>query len=122
MCILVFLKHRNTKKFPFKFTGLLLIYAIGLFYLLKEGLNDMLILVIIYILVILCMVTTAFWRRENINHLSFILVFLRAIFLILSDGILAINKFYKPLPFSNISILITYALAQYFMVIGILKT
>ena len=121
MYILVFLKHRNTKKFPFGFTGLLLIYAISLFYLLKGGLGDMLIPVIIYILIILCMVTTAFWRRKNVNHLSFILVFLGALFFMLSDSILAINKFYKPLPISNIIIMITYALAQYFIVIGILK-
>ena len=39
----------------------------------------------------------------------------------ISDSILALNKFHEPLPFSNISIMLTYALAQLLIVIGILK-
>ena len=38
-----------------------------------------------------------------------------------ADSLLALNKFYQPIPFSNISIMLTYAFAQYLIVLGILK-
>ena len=119
--ILLFLKHRNTTKNPLGFICLLLVYACCLFYFLKNGLNEMLIPVIIYMLVILSMSTSAFLRKENVPKLSYTLVFLGAILFMLSDSILALNKFYKPLAYSNISIMMTYALAQYFIIIGVLK-
>ena len=121
MYVLVFLKHRNTKKSPFGFIALLLIYAACLFNFLKDGLGDMLIPVIVYMVIILAMATTAYLRKGNVNILSYGLVFLGAIFFMASDSILALNKFYQPIPLSNISIMITYAIAQYLIVIGILK-
>ncbi|MDG5492976.1 lysoplasmalogenase [Psychroserpens sp. SPM9] len=119
--ILLFLKHRNRHKNPLVFIGLLLIYAGCLFYILKDGLNDMLIPVIVYMLVILGMSTTAFLRQGSVPKQSFLLVFAGAILFMISDSILALNKFYEPLVYSNISIMTTYALAQFLIVIGILK-
>lgn len=121
MYVLLFLKHRNNGKSPFAFIALLLIYAASLFYLLKGGLGDMLIPVIVYMLVILAMATTAYLRKNKVNLLSYRLVLLGAISFMVSDSILALNKFYQTIPWSNISIMITYALAQYLIVIGILK-
>lgn len=121
MYVLVFLKHRNTKKSPFGFIALLLIYAACLFNFLKDGLGDMLIPVIVYMIIILAMATTAFLRKDKVNILSYGLIFLGAICFMVSDSILALNKFYQPIPFSNISIMVTYALAQYLIVLGILK-
>lgn len=121
MYILAFLKHRNKQKPIIGFIVFLLIYASGLFYLLKDGLGDMLIPVIVYMIVILSMATSAFLRKGMVNNLSYNLVFTGAIFFMISDSILALNKFYEPLPFSNISIMLTYALAQFLIVIGILK-
>ena len=121
MYVIAFLKHRNKTANPFGFMILLILYALGLFYLLKDGLNDMLIPVIIYMLVILSMSTSALLRHGNVPKLSYTLVFLGAILFMISDSILALNKFYEPLAYSNISIMITYALAQYFIIIGILK-
>lgn len=121
MYILVFLKHRNKQKPVFGFVILLLVYASGLFYLLKDGLGEMLIPVIVYMIVILSMATTAFMRKGIVKHMSYNLVFIGAIFFMISDSILALNKFYQPIPFSNISIMLTYALAQFLIVLGILK-
>jgi len=119
--IIVFLKSRNKSKSPFGFIMLMLIYGLGLFYLLKNGLADMLIPVVIYMLVILTMSTSSFLRRGKVSHISFNLVFLGAILFMISDSLLALNKFYKPLPWSDISIMLTYALAQLSLVFGILK-
>lgn len=121
MYVIVFLRDRNTKRNPIGFILILLLYAFGLFYFLKDGLHDMLIPVLVYMIVILSMATTAYLRRGNVSKLSYWFVFLGAVLFMISDSILALNKFYQPLPLSNISIMITYALAQYFIVIGMLK-
>ncbi len=121
MYILVFLKKRNHAKNALPFIMLLLVYAIGIFYFLKDGLGHLFIPVIIYMLVILMMVTTAFLREGTVPKNSYNLVFLGAVFFITSDSLLALNKFYNPLPFSGIWIMTTYALAQFFIVLGLKK-
>lgn len=119
--VLVFLKHRNTNKSPYLFITALILYANTLFYFIKSNLGDLLIPVVVYMLVILSMATTAFMRHQKVNSLSFSLVLLGAFFFLISDSLLSLNLFYKPLPIANISIMTTYALAQYLIVIGILK-
>ena len=119
--ILLFLKHRNKTRSPLRFSVLLIIYALSLFYLLMDSLGDMLIPVAIYMIVILSMATTAYLRKDSVNILSYGLVFIGALCFMISDSILALNKFYQPIPFSNISIMLTYALAQLLIVLGILK-
>lgn len=118
---IVFLKHRSPSKKPFGFILILLVYAFGLFYLLKNGLGDLLIPVMIYMIAILAMATSAFLRKKEIEKLSYQFVFVGAILFMVSDSILALNKFYQPIPYSNISIMLTYALAQYLIVIGLIK-
>jgi len=121
MYVVLFLKHRNKEKSPFGFIALLLIYAASLFYFLEDGLGVMLIPVVIYMVVILAMSTTAYLRKNKVNTLSYGLVFLGALFFMASDSILALNKFHQSIPWSNISIMVTYAIAQYLIVLGVLK-
>ncbi|WP_040279809.1 lysoplasmalogenase [Psychroserpens damuponensis] len=121
MYVIAFLKQRNKAAKPFGFITFLMLFASGLFYFLKDGLHDMLIPVVIYMLVILSMSTAAFMRKGNVSKRSYILVFLGALFFMISDSILALNKFYEPLAYSNINIMLTYALAQYLIIIGLLK-
>jgi uncharacterized membrane protein YhhN len=119
--ILLFLKHRHRTNSPFGFIALLLIYAASLFYVLKDGLGVMLIPVVVYMIAILAMATTAYLRKNSVNVNSYRLVFLGALCFMTSDSILALNKFYQPIPWSNMTIMLTYALAQYLIIIGILK-
>jgi len=121
MYVLTFLKQRDATKNPLGFIVLMLVYAAFLFYLLKDGLGDLLVPVIVYMIVILSMSTSAFIRQKQHNSISYNWVFLGAIFFMLSDSILALNKFYQSFNLSSIAIMITYALAQYCIVIGILK-
>lgn len=120
MYISVFYKSRNKIANKLPIIVILLIYASGLFYFLIDGLGEMLIPVLLYLLVILTMATTALIRKRS-NRDSYKLVFVGAVFFMISDSLLALNKYYEPLPFSNISIILTYALAQYLIVLGILK-
>ncbi|GAA3783833.1 lysoplasmalogenase [Corallibacter vietnamensis] len=119
--VLVFTKQRNPQAKPISFVLALLLYACVLFYFLKPRLGDMLIPVIIYMAVILSMATAAFLRLGFVIKTSFTLVFLGAILFMISDSLLALNKFYKPLPLSNVSIMFTYAFAQLCIVLGLLK-
>lgn len=119
--VLVFLKQRNRSKNPFIFISFMLFYGMLLFYFLKDGLSDMLLLVILYMTIILSMVTTAFLRQGQVAKNSFLMVFIGAILFMISDSILALNKFYQPLAFTNFSIMFTYAFAQLFIVFGLLK-
>ncbi|MEO1033903.1 MAG: lysoplasmalogenase [Bacteroidota bacterium] len=121
MYSLVFLKHRNLANSMSVFLICLSVYASGLFYILKDGLGDMLVPVVIYMLIILSMATSAYLRKHKVNQLSYSLVFAGALCFMISDSILALNKFYQALPLSHISIMVTYALAPYLIVLGILK-
>lgn len=121
MYILVFLKKRNTKTKLFGIIIILAIYGGVLFYLLKDGLDNMLIPVLIYMLVILTMATTAFWRKQKVPKQSFYLVFIGALFFIFSDSLIALDKFYMPIPLARTGIISTYAFAQILIVSGIIK-
>lgn len=121
MYIIAFLKKRNLQIKPYKFMVLLIVYSGGLFYLLKDGLGNMLVPVVVYMAIILSMATTALLRKNSVSKSSFLFVFIGAICFLLSDSILAVNKFYNPFPLAGISIMLTYALAQYFIVLGIIK-
>ena len=121
MYIRVFLKHRNPRKSPIAFILIMVLYAVGMFYFLREGLGSMLVPVLVYMTVILSMSTSAYLRKGMVNSASYNWVLMGAFLFMLSDSILALNKFYQPLPYSNISIMLTYALAQYSIVLGILK-
>ncbi|MBP93066.1 MAG: lysoplasmalogenase [Flavobacteriaceae bacterium] len=119
--ILVFLKRRNANKKPTFFSIILLLYGVLLFYLLKNNLGNLLLPVIIYMLVILTMAPTAYLRKGTVPNSSYKLVFIGAILFMVSDSLLALNKFYEPLPYSNFSIMFTYAFAQLCIVFGLLK-
>lgn len=121
MYVAAFLKHRNKQRSVIGFLGLLILYAAGMFYFLKDGLGAMLIPVVVYMAIILSMATTAYLRKGCANNRSYNLVFIGAIFFMISDSILALNKFYQAIPLSGILIIVTYALAQYLIVMGILK-
>lgn len=99
---------------------LLLVYGTTLFIILQDNLGTLKIPVIIYILGILAMAITAYSRKDQVGPTSFKLVFIGAVFFILSDSILAINKFLITVPGSHILVMGTYATAQYLIVRGLL--
>jgi uncharacterized membrane protein YhhN len=77
--------------------------------------------VTIYALVIsimLLMSIKAFFEWKKPANL---LVLIGALLFVISDSILAINKFYTILPFSSFLIMSTYLGAQYFIVKAILR-
>ena len=121
MYILVFLKKRNPYLKPIGFVVLIILYGSILFYVLKDGLGELLIPVLVYMFVILIMAITAFWRKGNVNKQSFYLVFIGALFFIFSDSLIALDKFLISIPLARTGIILTYAFAQLLIVFGIIK-
>lgn len=113
-------KRRNRADFWWV-TLLLIIYGAVLFYIVKDYLGELTLPVTIYILGILSMAITAYGRKGSVDIASFNLVFLGALCFVISDSILAINKFMVAITWSHILIMGTYAAAQYLIVIGILR-
>ncbi|WP_370871295.1 lysoplasmalogenase [Algoriphagus sp.] len=89
------------------------------FYLINPNLGSMKIPVIIYIIVIVSMVATARERFKKCNSASFWQVFIGAVFFFISDGAIAISRFFFDFPESGIIIMGTYVVAQLLIVMGI---
>lgn len=100
-------------------TDVLLLYlflAIGVFCLLYPTLNEMLIPVIFYTIVLMTMASLT-WMTDKSNGF---LVLGGAVFVI-SDSILALNRFYMPFSYADIAIMCSYYLAQFCLVKGFLQ-
>lgn len=93
--------------------------AAFIFYMINPHLGAMKIPVIVYIILILSMVTTARERFGKCNSASYWQVFIGACLLFISDGAIALDKFYQPIPDAGIIIMGTYVIAQLMIVMGI---
>lgn len=122
--IILFLKQGNTtgyrKNIVFWIAFILiLLYLKNMLGFLYPKLGDLKIPVTVYAGTISIMLLVALkgyfsWRKpENIT------ILFGAVFFVMSDSILAINKFYEPLPYGNFMIMMTYLVAQCAIVFGI---
>ena len=75
--------------------------------------------VIVYIILIVSMLTTARERFGKCNPASFWQVFIGACLFFVSNGVIALDKFYQPIPDAGIIVMGTYAIAQLMIVMGI---
>jgi uncharacterized membrane protein YhhN len=96
-------------------------YGAALLYYLWDGLGDMKIPVLVYAVVILTMLSAAINRKAKVNRLSFLLVLSGAILFVLSDSMIAVNKFRLPFDLARLAIMLTYVTAQYLIITGCLK-
>ena len=94
------------------------IFGCGILWLLSAGLGDMKLPVTIYTVVILSMLLAAVNREKKVNRQSFLLVLAGAILFVLSDSMIAINKFSQPFELARIAILSSYFTAQYLIALG----
>lgn len=97
------------------------VFCFSLYNYLSPTLGDLKIPVLVYAIIISSMAVFAANRFGRVNRVSFIMVFMGAIFFLASDTALAINKFSSPYAYSGIVIMATYMLAQYYITRGALE-
>ncbi len=78
------------------------------------------IAVFVYIIAILGMSSMALNRYGNGHPLSFSLVYAGSLFFVVSDSLIAINRFLVAIPYEGILIMTTYIVAQYLIMRGLL--
>ena len=98
--------------FPIVLTGT------GLITILYPGLGSLRIPVIIYAVVLMIMVSFALLRMSRTTSASFLWAFIGAVLFMVSDSLLAINKFYTSFEMAHLYIMITYIAAQLLIVKG----
>ncbi len=97
------------------------IYGVFLLAFLYRDLGEMRLPVVIYALVILAMLSAAITREGKTGIASFWLVLAGAALFVLSDSLLAVNKFSYAIPAAPVLIMSTYVIGQFLIVIGFLR-
>ncbi len=100
---------------------LVMFYGGGLLYLLYPSLGSFKIPVIIYASIICSMLLCALHVHRTVRAPTGGLFVAGALFFVLSDSLLAVNKFYHSYPAASVLIMFTYCAAQYFIARGFLK-
>lgn len=93
----------------------------GLIVVLLPTLGGLMVPVIVYAVVLMAMVMASFFRYGRTFSDSFWLVATGALLFMVSDSILAINKFHTPFPSAGPLIMLTYILGQYLIVEGVVR-
>jgi uncharacterized membrane protein YhhN len=120
--IIYFEKWRREAGAPFRPIILLPVlawYAI-LMFILTPSLGDLLIPVWIYGAVICLMLALAWQVQAGLRIRATLLAATGASYFVVSDSVLAVNKFYTAIPLAGVIVMFTYALAQMFIVTGAL--
>lgn len=97
------------------------VYVCVLLYLLYPSLGSLKIPVTVYAIVLAGMLSMALRQLQKINFKTALLFVAGAASFVLSDSLLAINKFYHPFAPAGLLIMLTYCLAQYLIVSGAIR-
>jgi uncharacterized membrane protein YhhN len=126
--ILTYRQHRNEghddqlrgiQKIRFAFP--IVLAGTGMIIVLYPVLGAMQVPVVLYTLVIIVMVLNALFRYGHTTDKSFWMVFTGAVFFMISDSILAINKFLQPIAGATFWIMSSYIVAQFLIVDGLTR-
>lgn len=104
------------------FLAISLLISLLLIYLMYDGLDYMLIPVMIYLSIVLNLMKIAYLRFKNVNRLSYILVFGGTICFTIAQVIIGLHSFYQAIPNKDIFIMLFYGISQLMIVLGILTT
>ncbi len=98
-----------------------LAYISGMLMLLFPGMEGMMRPIIaVYALSLIAMSMMALNRSGRVGDLSFKLVFFGSLLFLLSDSMIAFNKFHSAIPLAGFLIMLTYIAAQYLIVQGLI--
>jgi uncharacterized membrane protein YhhN len=123
--IIYFLKIQSTAVSLLKKQPLLVVlvlgYGVTLVYILFPYLKELKIPVMVYAAVICTMLLCSLHVFFKVNKPANLFYIAGALLFVLSDSLLAMNKFYQPLAYAGVLIMLTYCAAQYFIVCGFIK-
>jgi uncharacterized membrane protein YhhN len=128
LCYIIAFKFLQNKPFAIDQVNFLKQFAYNLpiyilvailYFLIQPNLHELKIPVILYIMIIVTMVSTARERFGKTNPSSFWPIFIGAFIFMISDAMIALNMFYKPFPESGVLIMGTYMIAQLMIVLGV---
>lgn len=108
----------NVHQYNYFILSIVLIYSVLMFLYLKNSLGSNILPVAVYIIVISFMLWTAISRYLDQTNLLNLFVLTGGILFVISDTVLAINKFKKQLMFSEEIVLLTYYTAQILFVLS----
>ncbi len=91
-------------------------YVAALLYYLLPAAGDLQIPVLLYAAVLMCMLLATLYRKQASRW-----IVAGALLFVLSDSLLAINKFVFDIPFAQAWIMMSYLAAQYALVRGLLQ-
>jgi uncharacterized membrane protein YhhN len=103
-----------------RFAFPIILAGTGLVTILYPLLGALRIPVMIYALAITLMALTALFRYGRTNSTSFLLIFIGAVLFMVSDSLLAINKFHHAFSAAGALVMLTYSVAQFLIVEGAL--
>lgn len=123
--ITYFLKIRSgnislLKKYPVLVVAVVA-YGVSLVWFLYPHLGDLKLPVMVYATVICSMLLCSLFVFLKVNRKSAVSFLLGASSFVLSDSLLAVNKFYQPFAYAGVLIMLTYCAAQYFIVRGYIE-
>ncbi|MEO6254064.1 MAG: lysoplasmalogenase [Ferruginibacter sp.] len=96
-------------------------YGITLVWQLFPRLGDLKLPVIVYAAVICTMLLCSLHIFNKVNKKAAVFYLLGAAAFVISDSLLAINKFYQPFAYAGIFIMLTYCAAQFFIIRGYIE-
>lgn len=98
-----------------------LVYVAGILLLLFPGLEGIMKpIIMLYAISLMLMSMMALNRKGRVGERSFLLVFAGSILFLLSDSMIALNKFYSEFWLAGFWIMITYISAQYLIMRGLI--
>jgi uncharacterized membrane protein YhhN len=113
-------KNSLLKKQPV-FIALVLAYGITLVWQLYPHLGPLKLPVMVYAAVICSMLLCSLHVFLKVNKKAAAFYLLGAGAFVVSDSLLAINKFYQPFTYAGVCIMLTYCAAQFFIVTGYIQ-
>ena len=101
--------------------ALVLAYGITLVWQLYPYLGGLKLPVILYAAIICTMLLCSLHIFYKVNNTAARYYLSGAISFVVSDSLLAVNKFYQPFVYAGVFIMLTYCVAQYFIVRGFIQ-
>lgn len=118
---LVFYADRtDTVKILYRNSIIMLLVSGAIIFNLWPGLGPMKLPVLFYTAAISLMVITAFSRKNTITDRNVVIA--GVLLFVISDSLLAAGKFISPFAYQHYLVMLTYMLAQYLIVTGIISS